>query len=125
MKLSEAIRLGAMLNPQGFGHNRIYGPDGTKFTCALGAAEEAGYNFAGILTGPLVFHPPIKCPACACYFYSEVPVMIVHLNDLHRWTREGIADWVATVEPADDPRPGPDAPRSTPAPALLLVGQSQ
>ncbi len=31
--------------------------------------------------------------------------MVIHLNDDHRWTREQIADWVATVEPSETPTP--------------------
>jgi hypothetical protein len=30
---------------------------------------------------------------------------MIHLNDDHRWTRERIAEWVATVEPKEpEPR---------------------
>jgi hypothetical protein len=38
------------------------------------------------------------CP-CGC-IQEELPLglMIMHLNDRHRWTRERIADWVETVE---------------------------
>lgn len=111
MKLSEAIRLGSMIRPQGFGR---YWPDG-KTSCALGAAFEAGglrdhieqaYN--SDVTGLL---PPIwatfldgpqQCPRCS-WANEKIPTLsvITHLNDDHKWTREQIADWVATIEPSE------------------------
>jgi hypothetical protein len=38
-------------------------------------------------------------------------IISVCLNDHHRWTRERIAEWVATVEPQDAPAPVPDEAR--------------
>ena len=99
MKLSEAIRLGAMLHPQHFGdyydwdeHNKVIA------TCALGAAGQAGYkqhpNEAFLLTFT-------ECPVCA---WNEcLRAVVAHLNDGHRWTREDIADWVAVQEGAEVP----------------------
>jgi hypothetical protein len=97
MPLSQAIRLGSMLKPQVFGilRNR-WG------TCALGAAREA----VGVRTRASVKLPwgwieqESECPSCA----DEMSVdwIITHLNDNHRWTRERIADWVATVEPKQE-----------------------
>ena len=104
LKLSEAIRLGSMLHPQGFGKWW----DG-KGTCAIGAAARAigirvelGEHFRTrrhIDVWPWAWDEIIKsCPVC-----SRGPVhtahIIVHLNDQHRWTRERIAEWVATIEP--------------------------
>lgn len=109
MQLSEAIRLGAMLRKQNFRH--VF-QDGR--TCAIGAAAEA----IGLLdttrenawkageqtpdswrwirtTAPL-------CPVCATA-YEHVEFTITHLNDFHRWTREAIAEWVATIEPPQAP----------------------
>src|SRR6185436_16765159 len=99
MKLSEAIRLGAMLRPQSFTN----GFDGTG-TCAWGAAFEAvgyapkGFKFDGAWMpkwGEHEFHKLFDksraCPDCGARFTSD---MIVHLNDDHRLTREPIADWV-------------------------------
>lgn len=103
MKLSEAIRLGSMLHPQNFGSGRRYRNMRGQFstpahgmvdaTCALMAADEAGYwnIFANE-------HCETVCPVCA--YANALPQMIAHLNDEHRWTREAIADWVETVEPA-------------------------
>ena len=98
MKLSEAIRLGAMIRPQAFGHRFRAGG-----SCAWGAAQEA----IG-LHGPHVSWMDLPadwrsiwswrpCPDLSCnhrFNYS----LIAHLNDDHRWTRERIADFVTTIE---------------------------
>jgi hypothetical protein len=92
LKLSEAIRLGAMLRPQDFG--QYHSPLGT---CALGAAEDAGFDFA-VLRIPNMWR---TCPGCGVQA-DTVRYLIVHMNDRHRWTREQIAAWVEqTVEQAD------------------------
>lgn len=102
MRLSEAIRLGAMLKPQAFGD--YFNSVGT---CALGAACEA----AGVSCEAIgdyerqflaVFAEP--CPACGVRpdtgnkYTSGFCNTVLHLNDTHRWTREQIADWVETIE---------------------------
>lgn len=66
MKLSEAIRLGAMMHGQYF-----RGLMNTEGTAAL--------------------HPFER-------YKSRVGDLIRNLNDKHKWTREAIADWVATIE---------------------------
>ena len=85
MKLSEAIRAGAKLRPQGFGHTHRDGK-----SCAVGAAYEA-------MTGKTDW-PRDK----TIYEYvadaSGVPLHVVRykiaeMND-SRKTREEIADWV-------------------------------
>jgi hypothetical protein len=38
----------------------------------------------------------ITCPACTGV--STVPVIIIHLNDGHKWSREDIADWLETLD---------------------------
>lgn len=115
MKLSEAIRLGAMLKPQAFGE-----VNSSKGTCALGAAFEAaglpiqyGAAVGGLNTrshlGPAMCHvivpqawfdlleqQVVTCPECS--FNNAISEVIPHLNDHHKWTRERIADWVATIE---------------------------
>ncbi len=92
LRLSEAMRLGAMLAPQGFGtfRNRI------GATCALGAVAEA---IGGIEHLRLVY--PIldrraEYPVADKAFYggSSLFDTIVQLNDVHCWTRERIADWI-------------------------------
>jgi hypothetical protein len=98
MKLSEAIRLGAMLKPQAFGDYT----DGVG-TCAIGAANEAIGSSADINTTHWESFLDMSvdqssCPVCARSARVFEESLIVHLNDDHRWTREQIADWVETIE---------------------------
>lgn len=103
MRLSEAIRLGAMLKPQGSGE--FVSADGRS--CALGAAGDAVGIDAGLSMQPFYVEWPwierrmVQCPKCDCS--SRIGNTIVHLNDHHGWTREAIADWVAAIEPAEQP----------------------
>lgn len=108
MKLSEAIRLGAMLKPQGFGNEALFG----KSTCALGAAADAVNlpeeleRYETLCTPfPIVGDHVEACPAgagCAAIWCGVTVLhMAYHLNDIHKWTRERIADWVATIEPQE------------------------
>lgn len=110
MRLSDAIRLGAMLKPQGTGSLMQGG-----HTCALGAALDAvgvfaaGGGFVGMYAVDLRW-PWIgiqgrrSCPACSVstptICCGSVAACVIHLNDDHRWTREAIADWVAQQEDA-------------------------
>ena len=111
MKLSMAIRVGATLRPQAFGPVFENG-----CSCALGAALEGSnvweYTTKDFITLKVLIElfggsniDPIKdisCPVC----FSEKPTYTVigfHLNDLHKWTRETIADWVeANLETPDE-----------------------
>jgi hypothetical protein len=108
MRLSEAIRLGAMLHPQCFGTVRILRhdagtPEFTTHTCALGAAEEAGYSLFAELCGQSLA-TLADCPICCDRFQSwTVHGIVVHLNDDHHWTREAIADWVEAFERLNEP----------------------
>lgn len=110
MKLSEAIRLGAMLKPQGFG---IYSKRlGTA--CALDAASLAVSHGDEWMASRSLdsFHNadvPL-CPVCGNYASGKLLGTIVHFNDTHRWTRERIADWVATIE-AQQEAQAPQAPQ--------------
>jgi hypothetical protein len=114
MRLSEAIRLGSMLRPQGFGHMWSGGK-----SCAVGAAYEAlGYG-----DGKDVFLPRdlydllisrIFLMPCGCTPYQlrfSLVTAITHLNDAHRWTRERIADWVETLERTASPEAANAVPR--------------
>jgi hypothetical protein len=118
VKLSEAIRLGAMMKPQGF--------DGTgnrecPRTCAFGAALDAvsGENVAEIWPWLRTLFDP--CPVCADVSrpsYYESFGVIPHLNNDHRWTREQIADWVAEIEARSTPvEAQPDAVSACCSPA--------
>ena len=107
MKLSQAIRLGAMLKPKGHGGLLVNGK-----TCALGAACEA----VGITIGRV---------SCDTKAYAEIQIRwpllgmpanhelipeggatvmeaIWMLNDRQGLTREQIADWVETIEEGTD-----------------------
>ena len=102
MRLSDAIRLGSMLRPQAFGE--FFNGGGS---CALGAASEA----AGLrltTSGPYadladvfpILNSQSDCVCHVCQSHCiELGFVVTHLNDDHRWTRQQIADWVATVEP--------------------------
>lgn len=80
MKLSEAIRLGALLHPQCFDTMVLHNDSGSVVgTCALGAAAEAGF----------------KLHTVDILLRSK----ITRLNDRAGWTRERIADWVESFEP--------------------------
>lgn len=41
------------------------------------------------------------CPTCGirCMHVDCTAVLVMHLNDVHRWTREAIADWIESIEP--------------------------
>lgn len=102
MRLSEAIRLGALLKPQHFGD--LWSSDG-EASCALGAALDA----LGTGYGCLRFEPPADidqwlnghatCPVCGVGDGGSVRRnVITHLNDRHCWSRELIATWVAQQE---------------------------
>lgn len=147
LRLSEAIRLGAMLKPQAFGvergSERVPGWRGWLLserrdtTCAFFAALDArpcgikrvpadletdalrGARRAADTNGTtLVLDIPAEwsvlyvqrsCPACHGAAVS-VFRLISHLNDTHRWTREAIADWVQTIEDAQQPQFDQPAP---------------
>ena len=109
MKLSEAIRLGATLRPQGFG---------PKAGCVLWAAAEA---VGGIGPSPYsdenYFTPDFSqlfdrfpilwanrtCPVCRDRRFqrktTNLCTVLWHLNDKHHWSREDIAQLV--VEPTE------------------------
>ena len=112
MKLSEAIRLGAMLSPQGYDGD----VDG-ETRCALAAACDAvgikGIPGRSYSRDRLVVNYrevekrfPITsnlttCPCHECNVSGKRMIIVTivwHLNDFHRRTREQIADWVETVE---------------------------
>lgn len=110
MKLSDAIRLGAMMSPQGEGGWM----DGAT-RCALAAASDAvgipayleagwGGRKLGVDYQTLKQYFPVLFEMCfspvpKCRPYKvELLEIIWTLNDVEKWTREQIADWVETVE---------------------------
>ena len=112
MKLSEAIRLGAMSCPQGFGSDAIR----NEARCALGAAllavgvvpatEGNAYNQVAALW-PLAYG--VKVPHPVTGEVRDVIDVIWELNDIEHWNRERIADWVATIEAQRDAHAEPIA----------------
>ena len=99
MKLSEAIRLGATLGPQHF--DDFFGDAGAS--CALGAALRAiGMEEIANDDDPRKesdAFPSLDSPAprgwCQnCGTITDVGLLIVHMNDCRRWSREAIADWL-------------------------------
>jgi hypothetical protein len=114
MKLSEAIRMNGMMKPQGRGAPSIGDPNAP---CVIGGAlqvvgkqvvaiEEAQRvnNYGVLRTLWMWLDQPRQCPACNARTYDAVNVLY-HLNDDHLWTRQQIADWVASVEPQEEPAP--------------------
>lgn len=102
LTLSEAIQLGSMLKPQGFGAFR---DPRTGATCVLGAAAEAGGIVVTTHWTPLAQLWPLvlrtgACPACGAGGdpNEQYGYLMYHLNDEHRWTRERIAAWVQSLE---------------------------
>ena len=113
--LSQAIRLGCVLSTgQAFGVLS----DGKRRTCAWGSAYQAigVIDSAGEIDEEkckvipqmwdvVAAHSPVVCPVNGC---DKVPAAlmsavnagttITHLNDVHRWSRERIADWVESIE---------------------------
>jgi hypothetical protein len=97
MRLSEAIRLGSMLKPQGFAIDY-------RTTCAIQAALEA----IGKVGTPYAFvmdHWPWVSREETNPVSGEVTrvwSIIRELNDDRGWTREQIADWVESLERAQE-----------------------
>src|SRR5713101_2110816 len=95
MRLSEAIRLGAMMTAQEFG---AFVKDDAA--CALGAALLAVREpDLGLDRWSWAFDLSDNCPCCGRY--GDVIEIIMELNDDHRWPRDQIGQWVAMVEPKD------------------------
>jgi hypothetical protein len=112
MKLSEAIRLGAMNGPQVFGRLGDLAGGGT---CAQGAAVLAiglmpdalrGINIqARFIEAFPASVIPAQCPKCK--ENNVAGNLMAHLNNDHLWTREQIADWVEQIERAQEPTSQP------------------
>lgn len=103
MKLSEAIRAGAKMKPQAFG--TLFNLRGE--TCAIGAALDAVGGMYVSMYGsfPILQKPITECPLCndAKPADSDVPCknfgqVVAHINDVHKLSREAIAEWVEVIE---------------------------
>lgn len=101
MLFSQAIRLGAVLKPQGFGMGRK-----ADVACAFDAAFLATVGDGASAHQKLQYRwanwPFLNlgwtCPVCNRGGEGLDHVVSAHLNDLHRWDRIRIADWIATIE---------------------------
>lgn len=114
MRLSDAMRLGAALRPQAFGHLHRHHVREGQTTCAMGAAAEAigllRFDETGAAlqtTDQSIDHSlrrvwpwllKQQCHCGVCPVTGMALAVILHLNDHHRWTREAIAQWVAGIE---------------------------
>ncbi len=104
-KLSDAIRLGATFRPQCFD---TFFKDGGS--CAWGAAFESigieKFDSEKMIQAIKDRWPSVKgmcfCPECgeghdsattSCSIYATIAV----LNNDHKWSRERIADWLASI----------------------------
>lgn len=123
MKLSEAIRLGAMMGPPT--HDRWTGKDGSS--CVVGAALlsagiverpilSKGFREVFLARFPIVEHLP-PCPQCGedniARHGGSNPIHwgLQHLFHEHRWSREDIADFVETIEREQEPATEPELAR--------------
>jgi hypothetical protein len=121
MTLSDAIRLGAEQRPQTEG--ALFGwvnyVRGNLGSCAMGAAyegltgktllplmdlmpaddvgsyEDAWYRLKAAF--PQLSMSSAGCPECRITVTHSLKFTIEHLNDVHEWTREAIADWIDTL----------------------------
>lgn len=116
MKLSDAISLGATMHGQAFGalcdthYSCVMSQpiSTTVRTCALGAAavavnwlERVRMNFGLLEQLFPILGATGWCPQCGCV--HNLVTIISHINDEHRWSRERIAEFVATFESAEIP----------------------
>lgn len=118
MKLSEAILLGSTLRPQ----CRFEAFSRRGGSCAFGAALEAmGTTRDTAITEfwPWLNGKTLVCPACAVTEVVGAAIISSHLNDSHGWSRERIAEWVATVEPTEsEPQVTEESPSEVPQEVL-------
>ena len=101
MTLSDAIRLGAMLKPQEKGGSGLNGSCALRAAIdALGIDDHGALNYSALKQRYWFLWNYRSCPACSVE--DETLAITYHLNDQHEWTREAIADWIATLEAQSD-----------------------
>jgi len=95
LKLSEALRLGAMSTEQWFGEMT----DGHGRYCAMGTISHAiGIDDGDMRYFPSTFLTPARDElrlddgCCRQTLFYQLWMQIAHLNDFHRLPRERIAD---------------------------------
>lgn len=111
MKLSTAIRKGCEQHPQDSGRLFTEVNNVVISSCVLGAALVGVYGQDGTALSyselakvfPLLEQPVNYPPGAEDFIASEsLSDVMIHLNDRAGWTREKIADWVETVEDANE-----------------------
>jgi hypothetical protein len=111
MRLSEAIRLGAMISPQTRGYffrRAVSDKESVVATCALGAAALAvggpvfSFAHSAYDTWPILAFavPEAELPSGIARSRRSLRLadVIIMLNDKERWTRTEIAGWVERFE---------------------------
>lgn len=101
--LSDAILLGAMTYTE---IRDSFIRDYPTRCCALGGAAlaigETIYHQESVVAVWPILRDIVTCPEPACRITAELRLMISHLHigafHSHRWSREQIAAWVATLE---------------------------
>ena len=109
MRISEAMRRGAAMRPQ---CNFILF-DGVG-SCAIGAAMEGAGIEQNVMVNELCTAYPEWNPILnalvpyplgredisdpCCLQVAQAKIIVMYLNDEHKWTREDIADWLEGVE---------------------------
>ena len=94
VRLSDAIRRGAALRPQGFGN--YFGLEGGS--CVIGAAFEGKFGRREGFPTCLLEE---EFPELLVDIDYDMPLLsaLLRLNDEARWSREEIADWIDVVMP--------------------------
>jgi hypothetical protein len=112
MTLAEAVRLGAAKRPQCYGLPFRYEQPGILGSCFAGAAYEGltgqvdleyarGSRVYDVLRAAFpIATREVICPVDGCGDSGPLLSAGAHLNDIHEWTREAIAAWVAEQEAA-------------------------
>lgn len=92
IKLSTAMRLGALMRPQGF-----FRPFNRGMSCALGAAWEGmGHPYDPMMTSAEI-RRTLGTDRVSVELILHVGHGITSLNDTEGWTRERIADLIAAL----------------------------
>lgn len=102
MRLSEGIRLGAMMKPQANTHDE-YPTKSCVIQAALDSIGEDGDLTVqeGYETFKKLFPIAlmrVQRPDLTMQFTDEICSCMFVLNDCERWSRERIADWVESIE---------------------------
>jgi hypothetical protein len=110
MKLSEAMILGTGMTSE----TRWTFISSNGSCCALGAAlwskghRRSNNGSEAIREWPWLSRIDIPCPACHMLCESPtgdgstVKFLISHLHFTERWSRQHIAEWIATIEPQEE-----------------------